>query len=149
SQDAVHLVGTDATGDTLSARLGHAEVHEVLGDIDHAGTLVHHDHAARSHDRSGLRQRFVIDRHIEAIGGQTAAGRPPGLHSFELATFRDASTNFVDHLAQGDSHRDFDEPGILDATGERENLGAFALLSSDRRVPLAAIANYRSNVGEG
>ena len=39
--------------------------------------VVHHDHAARAHDRADPRQRLVVDRHVEELGRDAAARRPP------------------------------------------------------------------------
>ena len=99
-ENAMHLVGAHAAWNALAAGLGHAEVHKIFRHVDHAGTFVHHDHAARAHDRSGARQRFVVHRHVQAVGGQAAARWPAGLHRFELAALGNAAADFENHFAQ-------------------------------------------------
>ena len=54
-----------------------------------------------------------------------------------------------DDLAQRDAHRHFDEAGVDDLAGEREDLGALALLGADGGEPVAAVADDRGDVGEG
>ena len=149
SQNAVHLVRSDAAWNALAARLGHAEVHEVFGHVDHAGAFVHHDHAARAHDRPRACQRFIIHRHVEAIGRQAAARRSARLHRLELAALRNPAADFEDHLAQGDSHRNFNQAGVLDPPSQGKDFRAFALLGADTGIPLAAVADDGRDIGEG
>src|SRR5579864_274543 len=144
----MHLVSTDAARDAFSTGLGHAEIHEVFGYIDHAGAFVHDDHAAGTHDRTGAGQRFIVDWHIEACGGQAAAGGSTGLHCLEVAALGDSASDLKDHLAQRNAHGDFDETVVLHAAGERKNFRAFAFFGAYAGVPLAAIANDGSNVSE-
>src|ERR1700690_4353544 len=139
-QDPVHVVGSDTARYALATGFAHAEIHEEAGHIDHAGSVVHDNHAARTHNRAGAREIFVVDRHIEKLLGQTSARGTAGLDGFELAALRHASTDVEDHLAQRGAHGHFDEAGVVDAAGEREDLGALALFGADLRVPFAAIA---------
>ena len=138
---AMHLVGPNAAGNALSARLRHAEIHEVLGHIDHAGAFVHHDHSAGSHDGAGFGERFIVDWHVEEFGRQASAGRTASLHRFEFPALGNAAANFENHFAQGYAHGHFHQAGVLHAPRQRENFGAFALFRADLRVPVAAIAN--------
>src|SRR5271157_3646255 len=55
-QQPVQLDSPGAAGDTLAARLVHAELHEELGNVDHIGGLVHDNHPARAHDRAQLHE---------------------------------------------------------------------------------------------
>ena len=96
-----------------------------------------------------LAKRFVVDRHIEKFSGQAAAGRTAGLHCLEAAAAGNAAADLEDDFAQRDAHRHFDQAGVQHASGKREDLGAFALLGADLRVPLAAIADDGRNVGVG
>src|ERR1051326_9483344 len=50
----MHLHRTGATGNTLAARLIHAEFHEEPRHIDHLRRVVHHNHSTRTHDRPQL-----------------------------------------------------------------------------------------------
>ena len=51
-QQFIHLRRARAARNALAAGLRHAELHEEAGHIDHAGGIVHDDHAARAHHRS-------------------------------------------------------------------------------------------------
>ena len=68
------LHGAGAAGDALAARLVHAELHEVPGDVHHAGRLVHDDHAAGAHDRA---RRWPATRSRPACRAASAGMQPP------------------------------------------------------------------------
>ncbi len=70
-EDLVHPLCPFAAREALATRLILEKAHEVLGHIDHAGVLVHDDHAARAHDRSRLGQAVVVDGQIKHPGGNT------------------------------------------------------------------------------
>src|ERR1022692_4663652 len=145
----VHLVSSHAARNTLAAGLSHAEVHEVLGHVDHAGTVVHHDHSAGTHDGTDPGQRFVIDRHIEKFRRDATAGRPAGLHRLILTAVGNATADLEDDLAQGDAHGDFHQPGIFHASSKGKYLGALALFATDLGVPFSAVSDNRWDVGVG
>ena len=81
--DLPHPLRPFPAGNALAAGLVAEEIQEILGDIDHAGLLVHDDHAARAHDRAGLGQALVIDGQVEHLLGQAAARRAAGLDGLE------------------------------------------------------------------
>ncbi len=145
----VQLGGADPAGDALAARLLAAEVHEVLGDVDHAGGVVHDDHAARAHERAHGGERLVVDRHVEELGGDAAARRAAGLDRLERPAVDDPAADVEDDLAQRRAHRDLYQAGVDDPAGEGEDLGALALLGADAGEPVAAVADDRGDVGEG
>ena len=84
-EDAQGLVEADAAGDAFAAGLGVRELDEVAGHIDHAVVFVHDHHAAGAHDGADLREAFVIDRGVEHLHGNAAAGGSAGLHGFHAA----------------------------------------------------------------
>ncbi len=127
-------------GHALAARLGLGEVDEEARQVDHAGGLVHDDHAAGAHDGAGLHERVVVDRQVEVLAAQTAAGRAAHLHRLEVPVARDAAAHAEDELAQGDAHRHLDEPGVGHLAGQREDLGALAALGAHGGEPLGAVA---------
>ena len=85
AQDVVHLDGARAAGNAFAAGFLHAELHEEAGDVHHARGFVHDDQAAGAHDGADARERFVIDRQIQELLGDAAAGGAAGLRGFELA----------------------------------------------------------------
>ena len=121
------LVEAHAAGHALAARLGVGELHEVARDVDHAVVFVHHDHAARAHDRADLGQRLVVDGRVEHVQRDAAAGGTAGLHRLDLAAVGGAAADVVDELGQGRAQGHLHEAGVLDLAHEREDLGAGAL----------------------
>ena len=61
-EDVEHMASTDSAGHTFAARFILSELQEVLGDIDHAVAVVHHDQTARSHYRSCFLYGIEVDR---------------------------------------------------------------------------------------
>ncbi len=79
---------------------------------------------------------------------QPPAG-PPVWTALNGTAVDDPAADVEDDLAQGRAHRHFDEPGVDDPAGEREDLGALARRRPDRGEPVAAVADDRGDVGEG
>src|SRR5215470_4951049 len=147
-EQTIHLIRPHAARDTFAAGFGHAEIHEVLGDVHHAGGLVHDDHSAGTHDRSSLSQGLIIDWHVQILGRQTTSGRAARLYGLELTTVWDTATHIENNFAQSDAHRNFDETCVHDAPGEGKHLRPFALLGADPGVPIATVADNGGNIGE-
>ena len=76
-------------------------------------------------------ERVVVDRQVEVLRGQAAAGRAAHLHRLEVPVARDAAADVEDDLAQRDAHRHFDEAGVGHLAGQGEDLGALAALGAD------------------
>ena len=90
-EESQRLVQADAAGDALAAGFRMGELDEVARHVHHAVVFVHHHHAAGAHDGAQLRQRLVVDRRVEHLLRDAAAGRPAGLHGFDGASARRAS----------------------------------------------------------
>ena len=88
-----------AAGRALAAAFAAQELHEEARDVDHAGALVHDDHAARTHRRAELLEGLVVGGHVEQGGRHAAAGGAADLHGFDLVTRRGAPADGVDDLA--------------------------------------------------
>ena len=108
------------------------KAHVILGEIHHAGVLIHHDHAAGAHDGSGLGQAVVIDRQVEHARRDAAAGRPAGLHRLDarLAPERPPPMSLT-MSAMVVPIGDFDQAGILDLAHQAEDLGAVVVRRPD------------------
>src|ERR1700756_3491976 len=85
-QNTHAFIQSDPARNAFSAGLRVGELDEVTGDINHAVVFVHHDHAAGAHDGSELRQIFVVNRSVEHILRNAAAGGPARLDSLHLTT---------------------------------------------------------------
>ena len=85
---------------------------------------------------------------VERFRRDTPTGGPAGLHCLDLAAIRSAAAHLLDNLAQRRAHWHFNEPGVGNLTGQRENLCALAFLGADTRKPISSFADNRRNVGE-
>ena len=139
--------GADAAGHALAAALLGGELEEELGEVDHAGAVVHDDHAAGAHHGAGGDQALEVDRRVEQVGGQAAAGRAAELHGLELAAGQHAAADVEDDLAQRGAHGHLDEAAVHDLAGEREDLGALAGVGADRRERVGAVVDDPGHVG--
>ena len=150
--DLVEIVeefaSADAAGSALSAALIDGEVEVELGDVDHAVRLVHDDQAAGTHDRTDLGEALEVDLRIEELGRNDTAGRTAGLRSLELMAATDTATDVEDDLAEGRSHRNLDEAGVVDLARESEHLGALRRLGTDLVEPVGALDDDDRDVGE-
>ena len=142
-EDFQHPLGADAAGHALAARFLLDELEEEAGDVDHAAILVHDDQAAGAHDRAELGERLVVERHVEVLLGDAAAGGAADLGGLELLAVGDAAADVVDQVAQRHADGHFDQAGVLDRAGQGEDLGALALLGAVGGVPRAAVEDDR------
>ena len=109
---AQRLVEADAARRALAAGFGAGELDEVAGDVDHAVVVVHHHHAARAHDRAELAQRLEIDRRVEHVVRDAAAGRAAGLHRLDVVAVHAAAADIIDELAERGAERHLDQAGV-------------------------------------
>ncbi len=104
--------------------------------------LVHHDQAARAHDRADRDQRLVVDRQCRAaLGRDAAARRAAGLHRLELAAAGDAAADLDDDLAQRRPHRHLDQPGVRDLARPARRPWSPCSSRCRCREPAAAVAD--------
>ncbi|MNN26260.1 hypothetical protein D3C81_1397610 [compost metagenome] len=80
--------------------------------------------------------------------GQAAARRPSGLHRFEFFAAGNPAANFKDYLAQGNTHRNLNQPGVHYLAAKRKYLGALRFLGSDTCVPLCTVQNNLGNISK-
>ncbi len=145
----MHPLRSLAAGEALAARLVLEEAHEVLGDVHHAGVLVHDDHAARTHDRPGLPQAVEVDGKIEALGRYATTRRAAGLHGLDFRPGGGAAADVVDHLAEGHPERHLDQSGVANLADQREDLGAGVTGHADLGVLGGAAIDDDPDIGEG
>ena len=66
----------------------------------------------------------VVDRDIQMLRRDAAAGGAAGLRGLELLAVRDAAADVIDDGAQGGTHGDFHQTGVVDLAAQCEHLGA-------------------------
>ena len=81
--------------------------------------------------------------------GQAAAGGAADLHRLELLAVLDAAADVIDDLAERGAHRDLDEAGVHDVTGQGKGLGAGAAIGTDGTEPRRALLDDVGDVCEG
>ena len=123
-EDLQHPLRAHAAGHALAARLFLDEFEEEAGDVDHAAILVHDDQAAGAHDRAELGERLVVQRDVQVLLGDAAAGGAADLRGLELLAATNAAADVVDQIAQRHADGHFDQAGVLDRAGQGEDLGA-------------------------
>ena len=147
--ESMHLVGADAARYAFAADSVMQKSMKYLATSTMQELSIHHDHAARAHDRAGFGERLVVHRHIETFGRQASAGWTAGLDRFEFPAVRNSAANFENHFAQGDAHRHFDQT-VFCTRPARANTFVPLLFSVPMlRVPIPAVADDRRNVGIG
>ena len=83
-----------------------------------------------------LRQRLVVHRHVEVLLGDASARRSACLHGLELPAVGNAAADLKTISRSVIAHRHFDQPGVVDPSGQGEDLRPFALLRADAGKPL-------------
>ena len=134
-QDAQRLVEAHTAWHALAAGLGARELDEVARHVDHAVVFVHDDHAAGAHDRAQLRERLVVDRRVEHLGRDAAAGGAARLHGLDVAAVRAALADVVDEARQWRAQGHLHEARGLHLADQREDLGAGRLGAADLGEP--------------
>ena len=122
SSDLEHALGADAAGDALAARLLLGEVEEEAREVDHAGLVVDHDQAAGADDGAGRGQALVVDRRVQQVRRDAAAGGAADLHRLELLAVLDAAADVEDQVAEAGAHGHLDQAAVDDLAGEANTL---------------------------
>ena len=125
------------------------KVQEELGNVNHAGILIHNDQTAAAHHSTGSNQGIVINRQIQHAFGQTAAGRTADLYSLKLFAVGNTAADIIDNLAHGNTHRHLCQTGIIDFAGQSENLGALGFFGTQPAVPVCAVNYNLRHVSKG
>ena len=135
--------------DALAAALLGGEVQEEARHADHAGALVHNDHAARAHDGARGRELVVVDDGVELARGHAAAGGAAELDGLELLAAADASANVKDDFAKRLAHGNLHKAAATDLAGKGKHLGALGVLGAHGGKRLAAVVDDPRDVGVG
>jgi len=98
----VHARGALAARRALAAALAPDELQE-LGDVDHAGALVHDDQPPRAHHGAELLQGADSPSRVEVLVRDAAAAGTADLHGLDAVAGGGAAADVVDDLAQGDA----------------------------------------------
>ena len=148
-QHLQQAAGADPAGGAFAAAFIHGKFQEELGDIHHAGVLVHDDQTAGAHHRTDGDQVVVVDGGIDERSRDAAAGGASGLRRLEFLAVRDAATDILDDLPQGGAHRDLHQAGVVDLAHQAEDLGALAALGAHAGKPVGAVEDDAGDIGPG
>ena len=110
-QNPQGLIQSHPARNAFAARLGMRELDEVSLHVHHAVVFVHHNHAARSHDRAQLRQAFVVHRGIEHLVRNASARGAAGLHRLDLAPTDAAFADVINKRLERRAQRHLDQAG--------------------------------------
>ena len=124
--------------EALAARLHLIERQQRARQVHDGPLLVADDETAGAEHRARRRHLVEVQRHIELIGGQNAAQRPPRLQELQRLAVRVAAAHLLDDLPHRHAERNLDEPGIADVSREARDGRSAALLRSDAGEPLRA-----------
>ena len=69
----------------------------------------------------------------------TSAGRTAGLCRLELLAVRDTAADLLDDFAQGGTHRNLDQTGVVDFAAQGEDLGALGFFGTHGSEPFRTI----------
>ena len=93
------------------------------------------------------RSESIIQRQVQVLLGQAAAGRPADLHRLEPVlpdlsrVVGDAAADVEDDLAQRGAERHFDQAGVGHVAGQGEGLGARRCLRAELAEVLGAFVD--------
>jgi len=96
-----------------------------------------------------------VEKRSIANGCCPGAWPPPCAHTAtpsrcaELPKRASAAAQILDNLTQRDAHRHLDQTSVVDLAGQREHLGASALLCANSCKPVGTITDDWRDVGEG
>jgi hypothetical protein len=99
AQDLMKLLCAFTAERAFPARLVHREAQEEPGNIHHARLIVHHHHAAGTHDGPGLGHAFVGDGQIVERSGQAASGWSSRLDCLHAPAPGPSASDLFDELA--------------------------------------------------
>ena len=148
-KDFQHTLRAFAAGSTFTAGFRLRKVQEELGNVNHAGILVHNNKATTAHHSTGSNQGIIIDRQIQHAFRQTAAGRTADLYSLKLFAVGNAAADIINNLAHGNTHRHLCQTGVIDFAGQSENLGALGFFGTQLAVPVCTVNDNLRHIGKG
>ena len=138
-QDFQHALCANPAGGAFAAGFIRSKLQEEAGNVDHAVILIHDNQAARAHHGADCRQVIVVDRNIQVLCRDAAAGRTTRLRSLKLFAVGNATADIKEDLAQRRAHGDLHKAGIRDFAAQSENFGAMRFFCSHGRKPLGPI----------
>ena len=148
-QNLQHPLGTLPAGSALAAGFPLGEAHEEPGHFHYTGILAHDHHAAGTHNGIELLHGVEVQRLVQVLFRQAAAGGAANLNCLEFRTVLQAAADIEDDLPQGGAHRHLDQAGVLNGTGEGEGLAAGAAGSTDGAEPVSALQDDLGDIGVG
>ena len=155
SLEALHnLLGPLAAFSTrraLPAALVLVEGREPRYGADDVRALIHDDNSCGAQARLAVLEGVEVHELLVTGGfGQDGRGRAAWDDGFEIIpAAADAAGVFVDELFEGDGHFLFDGAGVVDVSGDAEELGAGVALAAEGVEPVCAAADDGGCYGDG
>ena len=146
-QNLVEPFGPYPAGRAFAAALLHTEFEIEFSNIDHTVVFAEDNHPPGAHHRPDLFQGFIIDRGVQKLRRNTAAGRAAGLNRFERLAVLDPPSDIEDDLPQGGPHGNLHQPDIVDLPGQGKDLGPLGGFGPYRCVPGTPVQNDLGNIG--
>ncbi len=146
-QDLQHPLTADPAGNTFPAGFGLGKFQKELGKLHHTGIFIDHDHPAGTHYRAHFLQRVKINFHIEVLRRDTPAQRASGLNGLKALVLENSPADIKDDFAQGDSHGDLHQTGVVHLAGQSKNSGPRTTSGSDIIKPIGPVDNDLGNIG--
>src|SRR5690606_26517008 len=80
--------------------------------------------------------------------GETPSGSPSGLRHLKLPAPGNPSSYLIDNLAQGDTHRHFNEAFAVDVPCHGKDLSARTPRCAESSEPVGPVKYYRRDIGQ-
>ena len=126
-----HLGESFPAGRALAARFGRGKTDKVPGYVHHAVFLVHHHHAARTHDRAEGVEGFIVHGRSEFARRDASSGRTAGLNGANFIQGAGTLPHSIHNLVQGCPERKFHKAGVVNLADQGKNLGPRTLFGTD------------------
>lgn len=137
--DLVGPLATLSAGRALTAGLVGVEVGETADGADNVGALVHYDNSGSTETGLAVLETVKVHKLViaDALGKNRGGGATGNDGQKVVPAATDTAAVLVDELAQGYRHLLLDGDGVVDVTGNAEELGALVTLTAKAGKPVA------------
>ena len=140
---------TDSTRRALAARFLRAELQGKSSLGSHVDGLVENHQSTVTEHSSGLSQRFVPHRDIEAIRRQVGTQGATDLNSADRSATERSTAEVIHQLVRADAESGFHDSTPGNVARQLEHLRSMRCVSSQRRVRAATASQNRRDTRDG